>query len=179
MLIKEELYYAPDIRFADLDLSGNLLPDQFKTRIHGYYLLPAAQACEAGHAFAAGALLVSCIDALARIRSGNKAVGPRFRNWCEQELPSFRGNQISIRFYDDFRNGLIHEARIKNGGEFTLESNSTVERKDHILSINPLCLLKEVSVALDRYVALLKQNGNERNSFLQKIVSDFAYELNH
>lgn len=97
VMIKNELFYAPNVRFADLDLLGNSLPDQSEARLRGYYLVPAIEACKSGHAFAAGLILVSCIDAVARTRSGNAKVGCRFRTWCHQELPSFGDHEISNR----------------------------------------------------------------------------------
>lgn len=178
MIIKNELYFAPGVKFAELDTSGNILPDQFQKRIYGYYLEPARKAAEANDAFASGVLLVSCIDALAYFQTGSYEVGERFKNWC-QCLPSFNELETRERFYLDFRNGLVHNARIKNGGEFTLESKSTVEVRGQILSINPLHLCKEVSGALDRYVKDLKANRSMRTQFIGMIVSDFSYELNN
>ena len=180
MRIREHLYFAPDVKFSELDISGDILPDQFEKRIRGYYIDPAIEAAKAGHAFASGLVWVACIDALAYFQArGSKKGGDRFRIWCEAHLPSFNDDEMSRRFYKDFRNGLVHNARIKNGGEFTLESDCTVEVRESILSINPLHLAKEVSDALNRYIALLKADDDARARFLDRICSDFEYELNN
>jgi len=178
MRIREELYYAPNIKFSELDKTGRQLPDQFEKRIRGYYLEPAIKLAKAGYAFASGVLLVTCIDALARAQTENQKVGDRFKAWCEKELPSFREKNLSRRFYEDFRNGLVHEARIKNGCEFSLKSESTVQEKGKILSINPLYLGKELSDALACYIKLLKGNDKERKRLSEKVLADFAYEIN-
>jgi len=177
MRIKDELYFAPGIRFAKLDSSGDNLPDQFSKRIVGYYLEPAIQLAKSDHAFASGVLLVTCIDALARYSTGKENVGDRIKEWCQQELPSFNDENTSERFYCDFRNGLVHEARIKNGGEFTLQSNRAVQTKGPILCINPSYLYEEVSQALNRFIELLKADDDKRKKLAEKITSEFKFEL--
>jgi hypothetical protein len=37
MKIGDHVYFAPGIRFADLDLEGPTLPTQYAARIEGYY----------------------------------------------------------------------------------------------------------------------------------------------
>jgi hypothetical protein len=96
--------------------------------MNGFYLEPAARCAADRHAFAAGVLLVTCIDALARMRFNNPKVGDRIKRFAREELRSFSASGLATRFYEDFRNGLVHEARIKNGGQFSLDIGSTVER---------------------------------------------------
>lgn len=79
MKIGDILYFAPKIRFGEVDLNGPRLPEQFKCRMAGLYVTPAEQCARGGHAFAAGVLLVSCIDALARLRFGG-GVGQRLKS---------------------------------------------------------------------------------------------------
>lgn len=131
------LYFAPGIRFNQIDLNGPTLPEQFNCRITGYYIKPAEECCERGQAFAAGVLLVSCIDALARFKFKTNDVGKRFKDFVQQELPSFSNKELAKRFYEDFRNGLIHESRIKLGGQFSLEGNKPWRKsKDYSVSIH-------------------------------------------
>jgi len=176
MRIADILYFAPGIRFADLDLSGQRLPEQFDARMKGFYLEPAAGMVCGGHAFASGLLLVSCIDALARLQQST-GVGDRFRTWVRAELQSFANPDIAHRFYDEFRNGLVHEARIKNGGQFSFDQPKTVDVVSGALSVNPRHLADEVSNALDRYVSRLKRETNTRNKLLERIKTDFEHEL--
>ncbi len=176
MRIADILYFAPGIKFAELDLSGQILPEQFEKRMKGFYLEPAAAMIRNGHAFACGLLLVSCIDALARLHLST-GVGDRFRSWVKAQLQSFASNDIAHRFYDEFRNGLVHEGRIKNGGQFALDQPETVVIVSRCLSINPKYLADEVNDALHRYVAELKGNTNTRNELLDRIKTDFRHEL--
>lgn len=176
MRIGDILYFAPGIKFSDLDISGRKLPEQFDSRIRGFYLEPVNAMERSGHAFASGLLLVSCIDALARLELSG-GVGARFCTWVRDELQSFGNIEIAHRFYDEFRNGLVHEARIKNGGQFSLEQSKTVDTASGVLSINPQHLADEVSAALHHYIAKLRAEPRACNELLGRLKIDFQYEL--
>ena len=176
MKIGDIVYFAPSVKFSGLDLSGKELPEQFDSRIRGFYLEPAEEMADSSHALASGLLVVSCVDALARLRS-TATVGHRFCTWIRDELPSFHDAHIARRFYDEFRNGLVHEARIKNGGQFSLEQAKTVDTGSGVLSINPKYLVSEVGVALQRYIFELKAKPSACNDLLKRLKKDFQYEL--
>jgi len=55
--------------------------------------------------------------------------------------------------YEIFRNGLIHEGRIKAGAQFSYDIESTVDEPQGILVINPMRLGHEVERALQICVA--------------------------
>lgn len=76
----DTLFFAPGIRFVEVDLNGTALARQFERRIAGFYLDPADRCATEGFAFAAGVILVSCIDALARFHVGG-GVGTRFKTF--------------------------------------------------------------------------------------------------
>ena len=173
MRIGDLLYFAPGISFDEIDLGGPELPSQFRRRITGFYLDPAEACANLGHVFAAGVLLVSSIDALARIRFGD-GVGARFKRFAREELQSFQDDGLSERFYDEFRNGLVHEARLKNGAQFSLETGATVAQLDGLLLINPTYLAREVRTALDSYVALLEQDAGELGKLAATLTQDLA-----
>jgi len=177
MRIGDFLYFAPEIKFSKVDLAGNSLPQQYEARIRGFYLSPARELAEAGHAFASGLVVVSCIDALSRLIYPRLDVGKRFQKWVREKLQSFRGEDIAKRFYYDFRNGLVHEAHIKNGGEFSLEQETTLVFEYNIMRVNPLCLLEEVDGALSRFVKLLVEHDTERKSFIEVLKDEFTHEL--
>jgi len=179
MRLSDGLYFAPNIKFSDIDITGAKLVNQFKKRICGYYLNPALESARAGHAFASGVLLVTCIDALAYYYSGTTAVGNRFINWCMKYLPSFSDRKCASLFYHNFRNGLVHNARIKDGGEFSLDTKHTLEFKDKAMSINPIRLATEVNVALNKFLPYLRNNKNMKSRFVRMISQDFNYELNN
>lgn len=159
-----------------MDIEGGRFPDQLQARFHGYYIGPSRLLADSGHAFASGLMLVSCIDALALIESGNDKVGERFKGWCRENLPNFGKKRIQDKFYEDFRNGLVHEGRIKNGGEFNLEPRRTITDNPPILSINPMYLAEEVSAALVRLAGKLQTGGALRDSVNIRIVDFFKFE---
>jgi hypothetical protein len=178
MNINDILYFAPDIPFKDVDWQGGKLPDQFRARIEGFYLKPAKCCIESGHAFAAGLLLVSCVDALARLKYRSTDVGKRFKKYLTKELKSF-GGDIPGRVYDSIRNGLVHEARLKNGAQFTLSSliNETVTVSANILLINPQHMFTEVQASLDAYIALLKENEHESHLLSAFLMRDLEIDI--
>jgi hypothetical protein len=117
--------------------------------MEGFYLQPAELCADKNAAFAAGVLVLTCIDALARIQIGG-GVGQRFRQFAARELSSFRSGDKATRLYDDFRHGLVHEARIKRGAQFLLQFDETIVELDRVLLINPRRLVSEVRKALGR-----------------------------
>lgn len=177
MQIGEHLYFAPNIRFDQLDLQGLALPEQFAQRIRGFYLDPAGLCAEKGFAFASGVLLVACIDALARFRTEINGTGERFRAFTKAQLPSFGTDELAKQLYDDFRCGLVHESRIKRGAQFSFDFECTALPLADALIINPSLLLQEVSEALDQYVALLQNDENERHRLAMQLTNDHAEDF--
>lgn len=173
MKIGDFLYFAPSLRFDDVDLTGPRLPEQFEQRMTGFYIAPAEECARSNHAFAAGVLLMSAIDALARLRFGDR-VGARFRKFVRRELLSFKSDRLAHRLYDEFRNGLVHEARLKKGSQFSLDIKTTVEQLDGLLFVNPKCLATEVREALKSYVALLGHDELERRKLTKALMRDHA-----
>ena len=139
----------------------------------GFYIEPAHECARSNHAFASGVLLVACIDALARLRFSG-GVGRRFQKFVGEELRSFSGDGLAQRFYDNFRNGLVHEGRVKRGGQFSLETNTTLQEIGELLLINPMCLAEEVRAALDSYIAFLGRVDNERRRLVDALRQDYS-----
>lgn len=176
MRIGDILYFAPGIRFDDVELDGARLPGQFRQRVVGFYIVPSEECAVGGHAFAAGALLVSCIDALARLRFGDR-VGERFRKFVAEELKGFSGAGIAQQFYDEIRNGLVHEGRLKNGAQFSFEIAETAETLDGILVVNPKHLAAEVRSALDCYVVFLQCDERELTKLAGTLKQDLSEDF--
>ena len=172
---RDILYFAPDIRFGEVDLNGSGLPKQYHARIIGFYVAPAEGCAARGQAFASGVLLVNCIDALALVRYGGHS-GTRFRRFAHEELGSF-SPLLADRLYEDFRNGLVHEARVKNGGQFSLETGSTVEERAGLMLINPKQLAAEVRASVDAYRNLLNRDDDARRGLSRTLARDFAKEF--
>lgn len=177
MKIDELLYFAPSVTFDQVDFGGENLPTQFEQRLRGFYIEPAITCANAGYGFAAGVLLLACIDALARTKTGSTEVGERFRNFARDELKSFSEGDRADRLYYAFRNGLIHEGRIKAGAQFTFDIETTVEELQKILVINPMHLAQEVAEALGRYIAKLQADEGERRRLAERLEADHTDDL--
>ena len=113
----DDLFFAPGVRFSEVDLAGPTLAKHYRARIDGFYLNPARLCIGQSYAFAAGLLLVSAIDFMAgRHHSAEGLVGrgggADFRPFARKELRSFVSDDLTQRLFDDFRNGLSHELRI-------------------------------------------------------------------
>jgi len=174
--IDDILYFAPKVRFDDLDFVGHELPQQFAARINGYYLDAAEHCGHSGFAFAAGVLVLAAIDALARVQIGG-AVGSRFKSFAAHELGSFSKAETAAKLYDDFRNGLIHEARIKQGAQFSLQSGQTIAEADGVVIVNPLLLSSEVRGALERYVRKLNREPKLLSDLRNRLMQDHADDV--
>src|SRR6185369_11765370 len=114
MKIGECVFFAPKIRFSDLDVDSPTIVEHFHSRLNGYYIAPARALSQKDHCFAAVLLLASCIDAIARYalmqKRGNHE---RYVAWLQTAIPSLKSKPAATQFYKDFRCGLVHEARAK------------------------------------------------------------------
>src|SRR5688572_23402626 len=160
MRIADVTYFAPHVPFSSLDLSGEKLPDQLTARIEGYYLSPAERCIAAGDAFAAGVLLVACIDAVSRLELDSnrrqRSVRRRFVGFARSRLQSFAELERARILYEDFRCGLVHEARIKNAGAFELGLGRAFDHSLGISRIDPSSLLLETRTALHSLVTEIR-----------------------
>ncbi|MBD2088280.1 hypothetical protein H6F67_00120 [Microcoleus sp. FACHB-1515] len=181
MRIGDSLYFAPELPFSDLNLDSVDLGAIWEQRIRGFYLEPASVLISAKHAFAAGLLVMSAIDAMSRYeatprREGERLVGKEFKSFVKLELPSFSRTKDAEDLYDKYRNGLAHEARLKRGAEFNLEQDETLICLGVVTKINPAKLLEEVDQALTKFVSALAEEEN-RKQFADALRDDFSFDL--
>jgi hypothetical protein len=123
---------------------------------------------------------VVTIDALATVDirySGG--VGRRIGEWCKQNIASLPSDQMRHRFYDDFRNGRVHESRVKNGSEFDLRGKHSAIFDNSRLVVNPRLLFHDISAGLTKFVAVLKGDTKANLAFAKCLRSEFHYELTH
>jgi hypothetical protein len=152
-VIKEgEKWFAPGVRWGAVDVDAANFRDLIFRRFEGFYLAPAEELLHGGHDFAAGVLVLSAMDAVGRLwtaKTGNKAVGRRFRR-----AATLAGIESSFAhvFYDFYRNGLLHEARIKSGACFDQESTQLIRQDGAELIVNPRLLLAGVRALLQKLI---------------------------
>ena len=181
MRIGEHIFFAPGVRFSDLDLDGPHLTDQYRTRMEGYYLRPADRCVAAGHGFAAGLLAVVAIDAMSRLyfgpNRGRRFVNRDFRTFTCRLLPSFSSQEYADILYEKYRNGLVHEGRLKDGCQFELNRSMTLDNSGPVPVIDPARLLQEVREALNRLVDDISASEPFRREFARLLKNEFTYEL--
>ncbi|MBK9486732.1 MAG: hypothetical protein IPO01_16600 [Chitinophagaceae bacterium] len=82
-----------------------------------------------------------------------------------------------MRAFDDyFRNGLIHEGRIKSGGQFSY-SYTFLYFENGFLIINPRILQQEVTDYFERYLMQLVQHEGAYQIFYNKFFRQFNTEI--
>lgn len=181
MKVGDHVYFAPKIRFAELDLDGARLPEQYRERIEGFYLSPAQRAAEAGDAFAAGLLTLTTVDAMSKLYFGpnrpNRKVRSDFQFFVRGLLPSFVEPENAKILYEKFRNGLVHEARLKDGCQFELGSSRTFENTGPTPIVNPALLIAEVRTGLNQLISELEGSQQFRSEFAKCLREEFAFEL--
>ncbi len=191
MRIENKIYFAPGIKFIDLSWDDpKELLKPFEQRVRGYFLDQAYHFISewnrqvqidgikkeklSGLAFGCGVICTTTIDFLAAVEfypSNN--VGDRYKKWLNKHIPILKqldlqnnSQTISARFYDEYRNGLVHEGRIKNAGQFSFDNglfpaNGLFEIHNEAMVVNPEALLSSIENGLYGYI-----QETERDEFL-------------
>lgn len=177
MRINDFLYFSPNYKFEDIDLNDKeLLIDAFEDRVKGFYLEPASILNAQKKAFATGILCVTLIDSLSRLHENQNNVGDRMAIWLINNIPEFN-KDLAKNFYKNFRNGLVHEGRIKNGCQFSCETNRLVHQEEEIVVINVDLLLKRIYYVFDLYITQLRNDHDKFRVLKKQIEGDFSKDL--
>ncbi len=184
MKIGNILYFSPKHKFIDLDLEDKeKLIDAFEERVKGYYLIPAEEIV-GKHVFASGVLCVSTMDYLAKLESGSEKVKERFVTWTKNNIeglnkadPDNVSSTLAYRFYNEFRNGLVHECRIKNAGQFSFNYSELDRIIDGVMIINPKYLLNEIKKSFDRYLEIVNKDDFTLQALKCTLINDFRSDF--
>ncbi|MCW3131267.1 MAG: hypothetical protein N2V73_00875 [Candidatus Methanospirare jalkutatii] len=191
-----ELYYSPSCKFEYLkklidNKEGPELLKCFEERVKELYLEPAyvlikeandkkSDNSSMGLVFSAGLICVSAIDFLGRFYFGcpKDEVECRFVGWLLKYMSPPFNALLAKKFYKDFRNGLVHECRIKNGGEFSLNEGETIrEEVDdngvRYLVVNPEKLWEKLDDGFKKYLDDLQQDENMLSQLIECLKKDF------
>lgn len=180
-----QLYFAPDYTFLDLAKATDPfeIVNAYRDRIDGFYLEPAKIIIEyegEDGAFAAGLICFTAIDAIAKTVTRKSNSHERLVEWVQKNLEGFR-QHLSKRevdnIYDEFRNGLVHEARIKNGSQFTYGIKYVVDIRNGITYINPKILLEQTRLAFNKFIDEMEDNIEGALDFAQRIIDDFELDI--
>lgn len=191
-----ELYYSPSCKFEYLKklIDNKERPELlkcFEERVKELYLEPAyvlikeandkkSDNSSMGLVFSAGLICVSAIDFLGRFYFGcpKDEVECRFVGWLLKYMSPPFNALLAKKFYKDFRNGLVHECRIKNGGEFSLNEGETIrEEVDdngvRYLVVNPEKLWEKLDDGFKKYLYDLRQDENMLSQLIECLKKDF------
>lgn len=170
------LLFAPGIPFSSVDMKGGGLPNQFYRRIDGFYLQPAVELAQRRHDFASGLLAVCAADALAGFITGASGTKERMVAFF-RHIPGLDEPETAKLFCEHFRNGLVHDARVKHGSEFSVGIRGVAQRQGTRLAVNPLLLAGGVRRVLQEYRERLHNDPNELKSLRARIRRRFKVEL--
>lgn len=185
MRIGEHLYFSPNHKFKELrwDDKGNLI-SAFLDRVTGFYLDPVDLLNRAKSSFAAGVLCVTTIDFLAAITTGIQKTGERIENWLKLNISSFdktdpknKSQTLARRFYNEFRNGLVHEGRIKEGGQFSYDFEELVKVKESVMIVNPVLLANALREAFNKDMDKVKTDEFAFQSFKCSLIQFFRMDI--
>ncbi len=185
MKIGEHLYFSPNYKFTELrwDDKSNLIP-AFQDRVTGFYLDPVDQLNNTISSFAAGVLCVTTIDFLAAITTGIQKTGVRIENWLKSNISTFdkidpnnKSQTLARRFYNEFRNGLVHEGRIKEGGQFSYDFEELVQVEESVMVVNPMLLATAIREAFKKYIEKVKTDEFAFQSFKASIIQFFRVDI--
>jgi hypothetical protein len=177
----ENIYFSPEYKFSDLEWDNKeSLIQAFCDRVNGYYLKPCEKLGEEKEVgFAMGVLCITTIDFLARISTGIGQTKKRIKKWLLNNIEEFKMKDpndekktLSDRFYEDFRNGIVHEGRIKRAGQFSFESE-ILSVENGIIVVNPKLLLREITEAFEKYIHEIKNDKFAFEKFRCSFINDF------
>lgn len=195
--VEGELYFSPNHTFEKIKrfLKQNNregLIEAFKDRVYGFYLGPARELNEIakkaledrdkkfGFSFSVGLICVATIDFIALFSTRVEDSKFRFVIWLIDNIDEFKDNpKLAVDFYNWYRNGLVHEGRIKEAGQFSYECNRLISVENGIIKINPDKLLEEIERAIEKYIETLRQNNEEFEHFKERLDKKFRKEFGY
>ena len=185
MRVGDILCFSPKYKFSVLNWDDKkILIDAFKDRVEGFYIGPAKKLNDDGNVFAVGVLCVTTIDFLARITMGANTVGERIERWLRKYITEFNqmdsNNQnitLARRFCKEFRNGLVHEGRIKNCGQFSNNFSKLIHMEDRIMIINSALLLEAIKTSFETYMDRVENDTSLFHQFRCALIRDFGDDV--
>ena len=202
--------YIPGRRFSvnysvdDIDCSDyEGVIDKFKDRIKGWYIEHAKIFTDPHHqkftnhgGFPAVAIACILIDLLSMYEAGSSGSSfqlftkylknkiPEFRQSLTKSYPGFRKrniNNIADAFYEWFRCGIMHNAKINTHGSISATSVLiSWDNSSEVLTVDPHLLIPKIEEIFDGYIQELKDGTNQRlvDNFKTKFLLDFRDSIN-
>ena len=108
--------------------------------------------------------------------TNSTSVSGRITAFC-QNIPELSEGDNAEIFCKSFRHGLVHNARVKDGNEFSYDINKIAVRSHDHLAVHPGLLADKVLKMLDLFVADLNRDPVKVKAFAKKIRRKFYFEL--
>lgn len=179
MRVDDIIYFAPGLKVIDFDITNKeQVLEGFKNRINSYYLSPAAKLNALEDAFASRVILMTAIDAITYYSIGGNNRIKDFMTQCPliENFDDAAKKKIVNAFDNYFRNGLVHEGRIKNGCQFSYQYGFTYF-DNTFLVINPNILYETVEDYFNAYLISLDKDKCVYDKFYQKFFRQFNPEI--
>lgn len=181
MRINDVVYFSPDLRIVDVDFNDRpRILNAIQSRIEEYYLAPARMLNANNMAFAAGVMLLSAIDAIAYYSIPRNKSNSRIEALISQldGVGRFPNPQsISSKICLNFRNGLIHEGRVKNGCQFAYNYPELLWQEHDFLILNPALLFQSISEYFEGFMNVLRRDLASYEQFSERLQRQFLNEV--
>lgn len=183
----DDLYFAPGIRYDDVDWQDDSeVVKAFEKRLCGLYMEPTRELCDDDrNVFAAGVMCTVTIDMLARFTyDQQRGVRKRFTKWLKDAESNFKctslgegDKSLADRVYEDFRNGTVHEGRVKKGGQFSLRIDGLFATDNGIIVLNPEKLLELIKCQAKAWIETLQEDSDARKKFCDTLREDLEDDI--
>lgn len=172
------LFFAPGIRFKDLDLEdAHVFADALAVRADHWFFEPATSITQSSP-FAAGIIVVCFVDAAAEF------TGTTFVQWLQESVPStaerdprHTKKSVAESFEEDVRHGLVHHARLNRGAEFSLELEQPIAVIGSVLVVNPRELLSAIRVKWQAFLDRVRSDEGVHQSTARRVARVFKADF--
>lgn len=178
MRTPDGLFFAPGLRFKDLDLDDSTaLADALDARARSWFLEPARRVAQMSP-FASGVIICCFIDAAAEFE------GIGIADWVRgvvagtgRQDPRRTNKTIADSFEEDVRHGLVHHGRLNRGAEFSLDLETPMEIVDSVLVVNPLQLVEAVEAAWQVTLGRIRSNAEVHDRIRKQVRRVFRVDF--
>lgn len=166
--------YSPKYPLAELrDADDEKVLEAFGDRIRNWYIGPIASMLkDPGNDFTSLAIECMLLDALSGYYFGlQKDSSPKtFKDFTREVVPGMKERSTAEMFYDAFRNGILHETRIKKSGFISRRVDDVVVEDNGALYVNPQELHEVLQNWFDSYHKMLSEKEGLRKRFFDRFI---------
>jgi hypothetical protein len=187
MRFEDEIYFSKNYQWSSIDFDDKIgLLNKFTDRIQTLYLDQITYLNKDDsyyNSFAVGVLLFATIDFVGGYLTSKNGFNNKLLEFLksnESFNTASKDTQIVIskKITESFRNGIIHNGRVKESCQFDYDFENTLfVFHDEILIINTKFLESLVEDVLKNYIDRVKTENEEMNNFINRFKNDFSDEI--